>query len=257
MIRRFSLFLVCVLVYAVFLLFTFPAIHAWGFLKPQLPPIKANRIEGSIWNAQVSNLQIGRLKFAKVKAGIEILPLFAGKLAIHAQLKGQGYSSTSSVNISANKIELSDLKATMLASGLSNFAYPGVRLLGKLRLNFKTLTFHKQGLIFAQGSSVWSNAVIHGPLKLNLGKIVLSVKTYKNKIRGTFINKGTTDKIKGSIDIQANGLYHLKIFFTPAHLSAEQRSWLLTISKTGPNGSYKFSNKGNLLSSMNSTGGKR
>jgi len=257
MIRRFSLFLLCVLSYAVFLLVTFPAIHAWGFMKSQLPPIKASRIEGSIWKAKASNLQIGLLKFTKVTAGVEILPLFAGTLAIHTQLTGPGYNSSSSVKISSNKIELANFKATMLAKGLSNFAYPGVRLLGKLTLDFKTLVFSKQRLVFAQGTSIWNNAVIHGPLKLNLGKILLTVKTHKNKIRGTFLNKGTADKIKGSIDIQANGQYHLKIFFTPAHLSAEQRSWLLTISKTAPNGRYRFSNKGNLLNAMNNTGGKR
>lgn len=257
MIRKFSLLLLCVLAYACFLVITFPALHAWGFLKTQLPPIKANRIEGSVWNAQASNLQIGFLKFRKVTAGIEILPLFAGKLAIYTQLTGPGYKSSGSIKVLPNKIEISGFKATMPANSLSNFSYPGVRLLGQLTLDFGTLHFNKRGLTLVQGSSEWTNAIIQGPLKLNLGKISLNVKTRNNKIRGTFANKGSADKIKGSIDITPNGQYHLKIYFTPARLSAEQRSWLLTVSKSGPNGSYKFFNKGNLFTSMNNTGGKR
>ncbi len=257
MIRRFSILLACVAVYLLFLVITFPALHAWGFLKSQLPPIKAGQLEGSIWNAQASNLQIGLLKFRNVNAGIKVLPLFAGKLAIATRLSGPGYTSTSVIQLLRNKMELSHFKATLPARSLSHFAYPGVRLRGKLTLNFAQLRFNKRGLQAAQGRGIWTNAVIQGPLKLSLGNITLSVKTRKNRIRGTFLNKGSADKIKGSIDLQTNGRYQLKIYFTPARISAEQRSWLLTISKSGPNGSFIFINSGNLFNGLNNTRAKR
>ncbi|VAW73425.1 hypothetical protein MNBD_GAMMA12-3360 [hydrothermal vent metagenome] len=257
MIRRISILLGCLLAYLVFLVITFPALHAWGFLKSQLPPIKASQLKGSIWNAQASNLQIGLLQFKKVNAGIKILPLFAGKLAIDTQLKGPGYISTSVLRLMSDTMELSNFKATLPAKSLSHFAYPGVRLRGKLTLHFDQLRFNQRGLQSAQGSSVWTNAVIQGPLKLNLGNIKLLVKTRKNRIHGTFLNTGSADKIKGNINLHTNGRYQLKIYFTPARISAEQRSWLLTISKSGPNGSFIFLNSGNLFKGMNNTRVKR
>lgn len=248
MIRRLLLILTGFIVYIGFLIATFPAIHAWGFFKQQLPPIKASSIEGSVWRTHISNLQLGTMRINKVKAGLKLLPLLTGNLSINTKTSDPHYQTSSVINIGSKSINFSEFKAQLNANILSKFAYPGVRLLGQLKLNFPILTFTRNHLSSAQGSSVWSNARIHGPLKLNLGQVELKVKTRHKKIRGKFSSKGAADKITGSIDILANGQYHLKISFTPSRLSAEQRSWLLTISKAGPNGSFKFSNKGSFFS---------
>jgi len=234
--------------YIGFLVATFPAMHAWGFFKQQLPPIKASSIEGSVWKTNISNLQLGSMRINNVKAGLNFLPLLTGNLSINTETTSPQYRTSSIIKIGSRSVDFSEFKAQLNANILSKFAYPGVRLLGQLKLDFPTLTFSRNNLSYAQGTSVWNNAQIHGPLKLNLGQVVLKVNTRRKKIRGKFSSKGAADKINGSIDILANGRYHLKISFTPSRLSAEQRSWLLTISKAGPNGSFQFSNKGNFFS---------
>lgn len=212
MTKKFSKFILIFAAYALFLLWTFPAIQAYQLLRPQLPSVQMTSLKGTIWTAQVRNLKIGSTLFRSGQLSLNLVPLLAGSVSVDVHLKSLLGSSKGTINIDQNGFfSAYAFKTKISAASLAQLLGYKVNARGTVIIDLDRATFSDRHLKHASGMVRWVNAIIEGPVKLDFGTITILLKTRKNRITGLISNRGVKTKLTGTIVFKTDKTFKVNL----------------------------------------------
>ncbi len=197
--------------YLVFLLWTMPASQGYRLLQQRLPALKLETLDGSIWNATATGVEIGTWPLGKVRLRLQPLALLAGRISLRADIDAAIGSLHGLIDLQAgNRFEFKTFDTRLDAQTLAEQLGLDAKLSGTIDLQLKNVRVDGSRLSRAEGAIVWRRAGITSPFRLALGTVRLSLRS-RNTVTGVLRNTHPSVRLKGRIRFTAPGRYRLDL----------------------------------------------
>lgn len=213
-------------------------------------PVQFYGVQGSIWNGQADSILVQSHRIDTVQWSVNPAALLLARISadIQAQIKEQNIIGHVSINMSGD-IHAEDLRAKLNAKDVQNMiAMPFGELGGEFNLNIESLTWPGDGLPDTTATIKWRNAKLTLVDTVDLGLVTVNITPDdENGLSISMNNTAGMISIEGTIQLDSNKQYKLKIDFKPASNANDNiKQSLSMIAKKQSNGSYRLKQNGNL-----------
>ena len=245
--RALLLITVFILVAALSLIWHMPA--AWLLQQVDLPPqLKVKQLKGTIWQGSAEQVQWQQWLLQPFSWQAKVLPLLQQKLQL--EVNGYFYDGPFHAHISAQQHQI-DINQAIYKNNIGNlsqaFARGIIELAGKLQIKVKQAQIKNNKIMQLRAQSLWRQASIIAPFKLQLGKISMNTKLVDEKIVNTIKGIAGDMDINGTIMITQNQDFSVRLKLHPnKKLPQEVTLSLKMIAQVKPNGDFVINRKGNL-----------
>ena len=203
--------LLALLAYLFFLAWTMPASQAYRLFRQQLPALKLETLDGTIWNAKATRVELGTLLLRQVRMRLQPLPLLAGRVSLKTDIESALGSLHGIINLKGdNRFQFKELHTSLDAQTAAKQFGINARLSGRIDVKLKNVTVDGSSLRRANGTIEWHDARITAPFRLALGTVRLHLK-YNKTMTGIIRNTHPHIRLKGEIRFTTPKRYHLKL----------------------------------------------
>ena len=198
--------------YLLFLIIQLPATLGWKLAPSSLKQqIQLSGIEGSIWNGSAEHLMVGNIPAGSFEWQLSPWSLLLGRLSTHVHLERGQESLDGRVTLqSANAFTASGLRLSLNGETLSGLTTPYL-LHGRIRADIKSLSYEKARKIQADGHILLRDAHVEGPQSFVLGRIDAQAEPEDEGSLLKFSNQDSPLDVNGSIKLNGNGSYSMKL----------------------------------------------
>ena len=215
--RLLGLVLLGLLAYALFLLSSLPAAHAWSLLSRHMPA-QAYGLSGTLWNGQAAVVLQEQRRLEAVQWELRPASLLTGRLGADIQARlPDGRLRSEVVATPTGRVTARQLRLDMPAAELVQWAGLAgrlpVQLAGRFDVLMRELVLVDQRLEQADGLVNWHAANVRfGSLALPLGDLALRLEpTADGATGGTLVNQGGAVDLSGTLQIGQDGRFVLDL----------------------------------------------
>ncbi|MBX2879468.1 MAG: type II secretion system protein N [Granulosicoccus sp.] len=252
--RLFRLILLCLVVYALTVVWLFPAAPVVERITPMLKPLELAGVEGRVLNGSIQNVfyDDGIVPVALSNVAWKLAPqkLFSGAAGVDFTFDAYGGKGEGQVAHRYNgDTSLSDLVFEGPAKELEALLpLPLAQFQGRLLATIESAEIRNQLLSTFRGQVSWVDAILEQPIQASLGKIDLDIKPVDDLTHRGFITAaGGELGVEGTVDLKQNGDFKADITVTPtADATPELLSALRGLGRPDQSGRYRIRQNGNV-----------
>jgi general secretion pathway protein N len=174
--RKFILFILCLVLLAGLALWTCPAEFAYRWYGSRLGPVTLSELSGSLWEGHAGNVHAFNRDLGALDWQLSAWPLLRGEKVAQLSLAGRDVTAHGNVTSTADdRLDIRDaaieLPADMLEPAIG---VPNLHLLGRIDIQLPHLRLHQVWVEDAQGSAVWRDAAVSGAAQARLSDLSAS-----------------------------------------------------------------------------------
>lgn len=239
-----------IIAYLVFLIFTIPATLVIGPLKESLP-VKVGSIDGTLWNGYASTLQTNSgMRFDNIRWSFLPSRLLFGRAALDvtATFLDNQISSEISTSITG-RLSVKNLNLDLPADEIAYMiSLPLGELSGDFNIMINSISWAQGSVPEINGKINWNRAALTVAETVDLGKVsILLTEKDESPVTLVISNRDGDLSIDGNMTTTASGDYELLLTMKPLPgASTNIVNSIAMFAQRQSNGSFKFSNKGNL-----------
>jgi len=240
-----------VVAYLLFLITTLPASTVTGLVNDSLPQVTIQGVSGTLWNGTAQRITVApNHVIDDVNWSICSWRLLIGEVCVDLDSTYLNHSLQGQIGIGVTgNLSAQNLKTSMSAKALGQLAgLPLGELSGLVDINLDSLNWTRGEVPSATGSAFWKDASITVAETAFLGNITLTFEEGDTSpLIARISNKNGDIQVSGNININDDASYALELQLTPNNTASDNLiSSLSMFSKKQSNGSFVFSNTGNL-----------
>ena len=204
------LFFICS--YALFLLATLPASHAYSFASQRSMPLSLAELTGTVWQGTAQKAVINNTAIGPVHWRFQPLSLLLGKVEFDLSTTGKSLLSSGSVGATFTGTPfLSGFKGDSSVNTLASlFQLRAFTPTGRVKFDLPKVQFENTRLSHAEGRIQWNEAGITQPAMVTIGKVAVDLTTDDNGIHGQLSDLDATLAISGKVDLLKDGRYQIR-----------------------------------------------
>lgn len=204
------------ILYGLFLLIKFPAGVAYEFGVAGTPLSRSfvfDKLEGTIWNATVQNLRVNRVLLGRLRWNLNPLSLLLGGISSEVDFRSTDGFGTGNLEIGmGGSLQIENARVSLPVESLAPLMYGvPVKPEGDLNLNIESLRRVPAERLNIEGKVTWTGAAIQFRDKVNLGDLSAVFSPVDNGSRGILSDAGGPLSVEGSLQIDADGKYQLRM----------------------------------------------
>lgn len=209
---KFRYLFILIASYLVFMVFTFPASVAYGYWKQHLGgnvPLTLSEVEGSVWSAKASGVQVGPQQLTTLHWDFHPLNLLAGQVELEWELAvDNGYGKGVAGMSALGTLYLHDTEALLpmtLLAGLGDLQ--ALRPGGSLGVNLGSIKVRDNMVAEVTGNVAWHSAEITLLQPLVLGNLKVEFETDAESVRGVLADDGGPLQAEGLLSLDPTGAW--------------------------------------------------
>lgn len=198
------------LLYGVFLIATFPAVHAYPlFLKDRLAPLRLQGIEGSVWDGQANAAILGAHRLGSLNWEVHPWMLLLGRVELDwIFTKDDGKAQGTLARSLGGNLHFSDITASWpMAEVGSILSVLPIKPAGDLQVDLADMTINGRSILAAQGALAWEDATFMLSKPVMLGNFVMDLDTVNGSIKGILLDRGGALQAQGVLMLKPDGSY--------------------------------------------------
>jgi len=234
--------------YAVFLVVTFPAAHAYRLIHNQLSGVQLAGIDGTVWSGSAQVLKTDTLRLQKVDWEIRFLPLLLGRLELKLDSRDKELRfSTYAGRTLGGMVYIRGLQGQAPVATLQAMTpYSVPALQGELIFDDLEIALTDGKFVKGTGVILWKSAVATVGSPLELGGFSLELKTEAKDITGVLKDTGGPLQAEGMLKLAPEGSYQFRGRFTPRDGNSELARNLRMLGAPSKTGDYELNYNGRL-----------
>jgi general secretion pathway protein N len=199
------------LAYLIFLLATYPAIYAIGWLQHRLPGVQLGSVSGSIWSGTAQEFGLEGQSWGVLNWHFDWRAPFTGQLGYRLRLEDSETALQGRVVGRFDRLTLEDLQGHIPISRVEPWLpIPRGSVSGDLDLQLKRVVLIKMLPTSADGSVNLTGVSLSWPEELVLGDYQLKLQTQGQKgIQGSFTDTGGPLILQGVLTLTPDGHYQI------------------------------------------------
>jgi len=243
--------IVAITSYILFLLIYTPASTVIAALNENVPQIKIEGVDGTIWNGSAKRITFtNKHTLDDATWSTCTWRLITGEACIelNAMYRDNPFNSEIGINV-AGTLKARDLKTSIDAATLGHLLkLPVGELSGDVFFNIEHLNWSSDSAPAAEGIIKWEYAAVSFAETTELGVIFINLsESDTHPLNASISNKGGHATINGHTNISDDGAYTLELRLLPGdNASINLRKNLGVFAKKQSDGSYIIENSGNL-----------
>ncbi len=238
---------IAVVAYLVFLLATFPAAQAYGFMGKSAWPLRLYGVEGSVWSGGATDVVVGDAALSDLTWQWRPTGLFRGRLEYLLAVSEQADRGRGTLGRAWNgKLTLrdADLPVSLIKPYLGPMVPP---LAGRVRLELDARLKEGQQLQSLQGEIIWKDAAVNLGGPLALGNVGVAIETTEQGIRAQLANEEGPLRLDGGVLLKPGGAYEVSGNLTrTGPVDARLESLLSVLGQPDTQGRIAFRYSGQL-----------
>ncbi|MDH5731294.1 MAG: type II secretion system protein N [Gammaproteobacteria bacterium] len=243
------LILVGVAAFLLFLIVQTPAHLIFGLVANNLP-LKVYGVNGSVWNGEIEQINVGRESITGVQWSLHPSHLLMGRVAadISASL-GQRRINAYAARSIGGDIVLKNVSGRIDAQTLLGLLkIPALQLGGEFNFNLQSVVLDGKIPLEAQGRVLWSDASSRFPQRLELGTLSAIVSTTDKGIQAELKDGGNGPlELNGDLTLTQKGDYDFNgVFASREGAQSMLGRSLNMMGRPNREGKVSVKNKGNL-----------
>lgn len=236
-------------VYAAFVVWTYPAERALSAGRDFMPDTYFQNVSGTLWHGRAGRVRIADQTFERVSWDIRLLSALFGRLDVAVNFDGAGRSGEGIVSLGmSGDVRLKNVKARLPVADVDQyFGLDPVTLSGVFDVDLRRASFEGNMLSSAEGVVLWQNARVVSPMAQELGGFILALSPDDNGVAGQIKDDGGNVQLDGVVHLSPAGDY--TITGTIAARGDNRSPLARTISalgRPGPDGRIGLEYAGNL-----------
>ncbi len=256
--RTFGLILLCLLAFAVTVVWKFPAAGVLPHVNTD--PIRLSGVDGTVWRGSAARVvpeQQPELTLTDVKWKMLPQKLLSGTAGVNLIFNVFGGNGRADIaGAPDGDITVTDATLQIPADQLQQYLpLPVADFAGTVMADVERIEVQNNLLKSTRGTVIWRNAEVMGGLQAKLGQVVLDIvpepvgDSYSH--RGTLSNTDGQLEIKGEFELDQAGNYKADIRLKPLPSTpAELNGMLGIVGQRASDGSYRIRNNGNIQNLM-------
>ncbi len=240
--------------YAVALVATFPAKHAWSLAAPRLEQsglgVGLSSLSGTVWSGRAEQVSLGTRVLGRVSWEIAPWSLLLGRLEAKSQLQtAGGYANGRLAVDPGGHLEIAALDGQLpLAELLQYLPQVPAVVKGQLALNLRQVTVEGGRLTGASGAVTWHQAEVTVPKPMALGTFRMEIATAEDGgLKGEIKDAGGAVEAEGTLTMSPQGAYRLDVLLKARpEAPAELAQALGFIGRPDPQGRVRFAYSGRM-----------
>ena len=248
--RKRTYILTGIIAYLVFLVTTLPASPVVNLVKKDIPA-RIGSVSGTLWQGYASSIQSNNgIRLDNIYWTFLPSRLLLGKAAvsIDADLLNNTLSTEVAANITG-KLSTKDLNLNLTAEDVASLvSLPIGELSGDFNIMINHASWSKGSVPVVDGSITWNEATLTIAETVDLGKVSVLLHEEATSPLSAKLNNTDGDlHLDGNVTTTETGAYELLLKMKPAaNASSNIANSLAMFARRKPDGSYEFTNKGNL-----------
>ena len=243
-----------VLLYAVFLVVTFPADVAYGYWKHYFgkrEPVVLTTLSGSIWSGKAGASRIGSQMFDSLQWRFHPLSLFLGKIEVQWEFRvEEGYGKGNTGMNLMGKVYMNKVDGLLPMMPIAKLArMDALKPGGALGVNLDSVQLKGQVPTNITGNLTWHTAEVTLLKPMPLGNLSVSFETADDTIKGVLSDDGGPLQVQGLVSLTPAGDYDLNLSLGVRDpKQTDLANALRSLGRPDNSGKYKIKRSGKLSS---------
>ena len=210
--RWLGYFLFFIVSYALFLLATLPATHAYSFASQQIKQLSLQELTGTVWQGTAQQAIVNNTAIGPVHWRFQPLSLLLGKVEFDLSTTGKSLLSSGSIGATITGTPfLSGFKGDSSANTLTSlFQLRAFTPTGRVKFDLPKVQFENNRLSHAEGRIQWNEAGITQPAMVSIGQVAIDLMTDGDGIHGQLSDMDASIAISGKVDLLKDGRYQVR-----------------------------------------------